>query len=321
MAGFDCTMRNPMPDLSIIIVSWNVADLLANCLDSILSSPISVEETQIIVVDSNSSDQTVPMLRERYPQVKLLAQNENVGFTGGNNIGLAEAKGRYLLLLNPDTKVLGNAIPRMMEYLDQNPDVGIVGPHTLNEDGSTQSTRRRFPTFWIGLFESTWLQPYAPKSLLDYYYVTNDVPADATLDVDWVQGSAMMVRREVYEQIGGLDDGYFMYSEELDWCKRAKQAGWRVVFLGDAKIIHYGGKSSEQAVARSHILFQQSKLRYFRKYHGWLTAQVLRLFLLLNYLAQLEIEAGKLLLGHKPAMRRERVRAYWQVLRSGLKVT
>src|SRR5690606_21886479 len=104
MAGFDCTMRNPMPDLSIIIVSWNVADLLANCLDSILSSPISVEETQIIVVDSNSSDQTVPMLRERYPQVKLLAQNENVGFTGGNNIGLAEAKGRYLLLLNPDTK-------------------------------------------------------------------------------------------------------------------------------------------------------------------------------------------------------------------------
>ena len=317
-----------MLDLSIIIVSWNVADLLANCLDSILSSPVSTEEAQanspiveIIVVDSHSSDQTVPMLHERYPQVKLLAQQENVGFTGGNNIGLAEAQGRYLLLLNPDTIVLSSAITDMMQYLDKNPDVGVVGPHTLNEDGTTQSTRRRFPTFWIGLFESTWLQRFAPKSLLDHYYVTKDTSPNATLDVDWVQGSAMMLRREVYEQIGGLDEGYFMYSEELDWCKRAKQAGWRVVFLGDAQIIHYGGKSSEQVAARSHILFQKSKLRYFRKYHGWLTAQVLRVFLLLNYLVQLEIESGKLLLGHKPDMRRERVRTYWQVLRSGLRVT
>lgn len=317
-----------MPDLSIIIVSWNVSDLLANCLDSILSSPISIVDAQtnlsaieIIVVDSHSSDHTVTMLRERYPQVKLVEQNENIGFTRANNIGLGETQGRYILLLNPDTNVLDNALMCMMEYLDHNPDVGIVGPHTLNEDGSTQSTRRRFPTFWIGLFESTWLQRFAPKSLLDHYYVTEGIPSDATLDVDWVQGSAMMVRREVYEQIGGLDEGYFMYSEELDWCKRAKQVGWRVVFLGDAKIVHYGGKSSEQAAARSHILFQQSKLRYFRKYHGWMTAQVLRLFLLFNYLFQLQIEYGKLLLGHKPDMRRERVRVYWQVLRSGLKVT
>jgi GT2 family glycosyltransferase len=317
-----------MPDLSIIIVSWNVADLLANCLDSILSSSVSLQKAlndsptiEIIVVDSGSSDHTISMLQERYPQVKLLAQNENLGFTRGNNIGLREAKGRYLLLLNPDTRVLGDALPCMIEYLHKNSDVGIVGPHTLNEDGTTQSTRRRFPNFLIGLFESTWLQPYAPKSLLDYYYIANGTPPDATLDVDWVQGSAMMVRRTVYEQIGGLDEGYFMYSEELDWCKRAKQVGWRVVFLGSATIIHYGGKSSEQAVARSHILFQQSKLRYFRKYHGWLTAQILRLFLLLNYMTQLGIEIGKTLLGHKADMRRERIRAYWQVLRSGLRVT
>lgn len=317
-----------MPDLSIIIVSWNVADLLANCLDSILSSPISLDDTQsdfptaeIIVVDSHSSDPTVTMVRERYPKVNLIEHNENIGFTRGNNVGLGVALGRYLLLLNPDTKVLDDALMCMMEYLDQHPDVGIVGPHTLNEDGSTQSTRRRFPTFWIGLFESTWLQRFAPKSLLNHYYVANDAPPDAAFDVDWVQGSVMMVRREVYQQIGGLDEGYVMYSEELDWCKRAKQAGWRVVFLGAAQIIHYGGKSSEQAVARSHILFQQSKLRYFRKYHGWLTAQVLRGWLLLNYVVQLQIESGKLLLGHKADIRRERVRAYWQVLRSGLRVT
>lgn len=317
-----------MLDVSILIVSWNVSTLLANCLESIFSGSLSLDPdnptaitAEIIVVDSASSDNTVEMLRTRFPQVKQLAQSQNVGFTRGNNIALREARGRNLLLLNPDTEVIGNAIEDMARYLDAHPDVGIVGPHTFYGDGTTQSTRRHFPNFWIGMFESTWLQPYAPKFLLDYYYITNGTPPDATLDVDWVQGSAMMVRREVYEQIGGLDEGYIMYSEELDWCKRAKQRGWRVVFLGDAKVIHFGGKSSEQAVARSHILFQQSKLRYFRKYHGWLTAQVLRLFLLFNYLVQLEIEIGKTLLGHKPAMRRQRIHAYWQVLRSGLRVT
>ena len=109
------------------------------------------------------------------------------------------------------------------------------------------------------------------------------------LDIDWMQGSALMLRREVYEQIGGLDEGYVMYSEEVDWCKRAKNAGWRVVYLGNASIIHHGGKSSEQVVAHSHVHFQQSKLRYFRKYHGWLVAQILRLFLLLNYLWQIGV--------------------------------
>lgn len=317
-----------MLDLSIIIVSWNVAELLASCLDSILASPLAFDPLQkdsptaeIIVVDSASADNTVAMLRERYPQVNLIACDENVGFTRGNNIGLKQARGRYLLLLNPDTRVLNDAIPQMISYLDTHPDVGIIGPHTQNGDGSTQSTRRHFPNFWIGLFESTWLQPYAPKSLLDYYYVANGTPPTATVEVDWVQGSAMMVRRELYEHIGGLDEGYVMYSEELDWCKRAKQAGWRVVFLGSASIIHYGGKSSEQVVGRSHVLFQQSKLRYFRKYHGWFTAQILRVFLLINYLAQLEIELGKLLLGHKRDLRRQRIQAYWQVLSSGLRVS
>ena len=315
-------------DLSIIIVSWNVADLLASCLNSIFASPISLTEghstlpsAEVIVVDSASSDNTVPMLQTQFAQVKLIALDNNLGYTRGNNIGLKAASGRYLLLLNPDTAIIGDAIPCMIRYLDEHPEVGIVGPHTLNGDGTTQSTRRRFPNFWIGLFESTWLQPYAPKSLLDYYYVANGTPPDATLEVDWVQGSAMMVRREVYQQIGGLDEGYIMYSEELDWCKRAKQAGWHVVFLGDAQIVHYGGKSSEQVVGRSHLLFQQSKLRYFRKYHGWVIAQLLRVFLLFNYFAQLEIEAGKLLIGHKPELRRQRIQAYWQVLRSGLRVT
>jgi N-acetylglucosaminyl-diphospho-decaprenol L-rhamnosyltransferase len=311
-------------DISILIVSWNVAELLAACLDSILAGSLNTPDAptaEIIVVESASTDNTVEMLRARYPQVKVLLQPENVGFTRGNNLAMEQAQGRYFMLLNPDKQVVGDAIVTMFRYLEANPQVGIVGPYTVNPDGTTQSTRRRFPTLAIGFFESTWLQPYAPKALLDYYYVVNGSNPRNTLDVDWVQGSAMMARRAVYEQIGGLDEGYVMYSEELDWCKRAKNAGWRVVYLGAAQIIHHGGKSTQQVVARSHILFQQSKLRYFRKYHGLAAALVLRVFLLVNYLLQLGLEAVKALVGHKRPMRIERIHAYWQVLRSGLKVT
>jgi N-acetylglucosaminyl-diphospho-decaprenol L-rhamnosyltransferase len=313
-------------DLSIIIVSWNVADLLESCLNSIIYGPVAVgadsgalPTVEIIVVDSASQDDTVEMLPEQFPQVKLLAQAENLGFTRCNNIGLQEAQGRYLMLLNPDTEVIGSALPKMIEYLDNNSTVGIVGPHTLNSDGTTQSTRRRFPTVPLAFFESTWMQPFAPKALLDHYYV-NDASDESTLDVDWVQGSALIARREIYEQIGGLDEGYVMFSEEMDWCRRAKDAGWRVVYLGAAKIIHHGGKSTDQAVASRHIYFQQSKLRYFRKYHGWLVTDILRLYLLALYLGQIGLEEVKRLLGNQPQMRQERIRAYWQVLRSGLKV-
>jgi hypothetical protein len=303
-------------DLSIIIVSWNVADLLAACLDSIKFETLDGE---VIVVDSASSDQTVNMLQTRYPHVKLLAQHENVGFTRGNNIGLKVAQGRYLLLLNPDTEIIGNALQKTVAYMDAHPSVGILGPHTLNTDGSTQSTSRHFPTPALGFFESTWLQPYAPKSMLNHFYAA-DIADTATAEVDWVQGSALLARREVYAQIDGLDEGYVMFSEELDWCKRAKDAGWQVVYFGDAQIIHHGGKSTEQVTARKHIHFQQSKLRYYRKFHGALIAFMLRAFLLLSYGVQITLEGVKSLLGHKRALRQERIRAYWQVLRSGLKV-
>jgi GT2 family glycosyltransferase len=317
--------ENTLIDVSIIIVSWNVADLLAACLDTILASPIAINEAdgekslvEIIVLDSASSDKTVSMLQAKYPQVHLLAQDENVGFTRGNNIGLKAAQGRYHFLLNPDTEIIADAIPQMVKYLDENPKVGIVGPHTVNPDGSYQSSRRHFPSKTLAFFESTWLESFAPQTMLDDFYVRN-APEDAVLEVDWMQGSALMARREVYEQIGGLDEGYVMYSEEMDWQKRAKDAAWQVVFLGTAKVIHHGGKSTEQIGAQKHIWFQESKLRYFRKHHGKTFATILRGFLLLNYLWQIALETSKSAIGHKREMRQERVRTYWQVLRSGLK--
>ena len=310
-----------MVDLTLIIVSWNVRALLAACLESIQRSLAgSSLETEIIVVDSASTDGTVQMLRSRFPTVRTVTLSDNLGFVRCNNLGLEEARGRFLMLLNPDTLVLDDALERLVQELDAHPSAGVVGPHTLNSDGSTQSTRRRFPTLLTAFFESTWLQPLAPAGVLQRYRV-EDQPDGTSYEVDWVQGSALMLRREVYTSVGGLDPGYVMYSEELDWCRRAKAAGWQVRYAGDARIVHHGGQSSVQVPVRRHIYFQQSKLRYFRIWHGRRSAQLLRAVLLLLYLQQLLLEAAKGLVGHKPDLRRQRVRAYWQVLRSGLRLT
>jgi hypothetical protein len=304
-------------DLSIIIVSWNVRELLQSCLASIAAG-MGQLAVETIVVDSGSSDGSPEMVGEQFPWVRLLARPDNVGFPQGNNIGLAEAYGRYLLLLNPDTEIVGEALTAMVAYLEAHPDAGVVGGQLLNPDGTVQSSRRRFPTVATAFFESTWLQPLAPKSLLRRYYA-EDIGDEETADVDWVKGACLMTRRTILEQVGPLDADYFMYSEELDWCKRIKTAGWRVVYLPEAKIIHHEGKSSEQAITARHINFQRAKLRYFHKYHGIMVTLALRIFLLLNYLWQLGLEAFKGLVGHKRELRRQRIRAYWQVIRSGLR--
>ncbi|HEY4691642.1 MAG TPA: glycosyltransferase family 2 protein [Anaerolineae bacterium] len=303
-------------DLSIVIVNWNVRELLRRCLTSIVSTGSPCLE--VIVVDNASSDDSAEMVRAEFPQVTLIANAENRGFPAANNQGLAVARGRFAMVLNPDTEIVGDALARVAEYLDAHPEAGALGPQLLNPDGTIQSSRRRFPTFTTALFENTWLQGLAPRRVLRRFYV-EDVPADATQEVDWVTGACIAVRREALDKVGGFDEGFFMYSEELDWCRRIQAAGWKIVYLSEAKVIHHVGKSSEQAVAARHIHFQTSQVRYFRKYHGPFVAGVLRLSLLAMYMWQIGLEAVKALLGHKRAMRRQRIDVYWQVLRSGLK--
>lgn len=305
-----------IPMLSIIIVNWNVRDLLWECLRSIETGRGDLA-LEVIVVDSASTDDSAAMVAAEFPWVTLLPQTENVGFPRGNNIGLREAKGEYLLLLNPDTVVVDEALAKMAAFLQANPDVGAVGPQLLNPDGTVQSSRRRFPTAATGFFESTWLEGLAPGVLRRYYAL--DLPDETTADVDWLTGACIMVPRAVYDAIGGLDEGFYMYSEELDWCRRIKESGWHVVYYPAAQIIHHVGKSSEQAVTARHINFQRAKLRYFRKYHGRLLAALLRVFLLASYAWQLVLEGLKGALGSQPALRRQRVRAYADVLRSGLR--
>ncbi len=297
------------------------------------AAPFSVEESaaahptlagprhgrlEIIVVDNASADGSVEMVRAEFPRVRLIANVDNRGFPAANNQGIALARGRYVLLLNPDTEVVGNALAAMVTYADAHPDVGVVGPQLLNPDGSVQSSRRRFPTLATAFLESTWLQPYAPRRVLERYYIL-DRSDDETQDVDWVKGAALMARGEAIQQVGLMDEDFFMYSEELDWCRRFREAGWRIVYLPSAQIVHYEGKSSEQVVPARHIHFQTSKVRYFRKHHGLVMAEALRLFLLGSYVWQLGLEGANWLVGHRRPLRAQRMAAYRQVLASGLR--
>jgi N-acetylglucosaminyl-diphospho-decaprenol L-rhamnosyltransferase len=310
-------------DLSIVIVSWNVKDLLRVCLQSALRatelSGGAAITYEVIVIDNASKDGSVDMIRQDFPSVRVMANEENVGFTRGNNQGIVASEGRYVLLLNPDTEVLGAAFEEMVGHMEQYPDVGALGPKLLYPDGGTQSSRRRFPHLRTAFVESTFLQPwFSASDILNRYYVL-DRGDDEVQEVDWLVGACLMMRRDAIEDVGLLDERFFMYSEELDWCYRAKQKGWKVVYLPTAEVIHQEGKSSEQVLPLRHVQFQRSKVRFFQKHHGQLRAEVLRVYLLASYLWQTLVEGFKWLLGHKRPLRRQRVVTYWRVVRSGLR--
>lgn len=316
-----------MIELSFVIVSWNVRELLLRALRSI-QADAAAYSYEIIVVDNASSDGTVESVRTEFPAVRVIANTENVGFTRANNQALKVTQGRYLFLLNPDTELVTRATRALVQFMDapENVGVGIVGPQLVYADGTVQSSRRRFPKFSTALVESTVVQQWFPRSrALERFYM-RDTQDDVAQDVDWIVGAAMFVRREVYDQIGGLDERFFMYSEELDWCLRAKQARsertgapWRVVYFPGARVMHYEGKSSEQALAQRDIYFHSSKVRFFKKHHGTLQGEMLRYFLLGTFAYRSFEESTKYVLGHKRELRAARVSAYRQVLASGLK--
>jgi N-acetylglucosaminyl-diphospho-decaprenol L-rhamnosyltransferase len=316
-------------DLTAIVVSWNVCDLLRRCLRSLVDNVEATPSAQghsldleILVIDNNSTDGSPEMVRAEFPQVRLITNEENRGFTAANNQGLAASRGRFLLLLNPDTEVVGDALGVMLRTMEEHPKIGVLGPRLLYPDGSLQPSRRRFPTFATALVESTVVQEWWRDNRILRHYYMDDIPAadsGQVQQVDWLVGACLLVRREVYDQVGRLDEGFFMYSEELDWCRRIKEAGWEIAYFPEATVIHHEGKSSEQVVPARHIHFQSSKVRYFQKHHGSGQAEVLRWFLLATYVYQWAREGLKWLVGHKRPLRAERLKAYRQVLRSGLR--
>lgn len=301
-----------MLDLSVVIVSYNVRDLLGQCLESVYQT-VEDRTVEVIVVDNGSRDGTVETVAARFPEVRLLANSGNPGFGAANNQAFSLASGRALLYLNPDAELRPGALSAMLDYLDAHPDVAVVGPRTFYPNGAGQSTRRRFPTPLTALVESTRLQRLGwIQGPLARYYVADRSDSEEQ-DVDWLVGACLMVRRSVMESVGGFDERFFMYSEELDLCQRIRQRGWRIVYLPNAEIIHHEGRSSEQNLARRALAFNESKCRYFEKHFGAPTGRALRLYLLANTVGDLAEESLKFLIGHRRELREARIRQLWQV--------
>jgi GT2 family glycosyltransferase len=304
-------------DLSIIIANWNVKELLRHCLHSILDAEQAPGDItlEVIVVDNASGDGSAEMVAREFPQVKLIASDRNLGYAGGSNAGAAVAAGEYLLLLNPDTVVRPGALAAMVAYMEAHPGAGALGPQLLWPDGSIQSSRRRFPTLGSLFWESTLLGQWFPGNRYTRSYHMADRSPGETQQVDWVVGAALLIRREAWLQAGPLDESFFMYFEETDWCRRNAAAGWQTHYLPAAQVVHYEGKSSEQVMAARTLRFQRSKLHYTRKYFGPGWAAGLRLFLEATFALQWAEESIKWLFGHRRDLRRERMMVYRQVLR------
>ena len=299
------------PDLSVVTVSRNSAALLPACLESLASSRAVME---LLVVDCASTDGTAELVRSRFPAVRLLASEQNLGFTRGNNRALRIARGRHLLLLNPDTVARPGAVDAMLAFLDANPDVGAVGPQLRFPDGTVQPSRHRFPAPLTAFVDGTILERWLGQGrLLDDYYL-RDRGDEELQDVDWLRGACLMVRREAAASAGLFDERFFMYSEEVDLCRRLRAAGWRVVYLPSAVVVHHEGKSSEQNPAARDLHFHESRFRYYAKHHGAGWARALRAAVLLHFLFLAAEEGGKLVLGHRRELRRTRLADLRRVL-------
>lgn len=257
----------PTPDLSIVIVSWNVKDLLEKCLQSIFKFQNDLN-LEVIVIDNASADQTATMVKKEFPNVKLIANNINVGFAQANNQGIMASAGDLILVLNPDTEIIKNALARMVNFIQSNSKIGIVGAKHLNPDYTLQPSVRRFPSFWPIFFIFTKLAKIFPNLPPVYSYLARDFDYKITQPVDQVAGSCLLIRKVVLDQIGLFDENFFTWFEEVDLCKRTKDGGWQIWFLAEAEILHAGGQSFNQLTTfKKQNIFFQSAFYYFKK-HG-----------------------------------------------------
>ena len=251
--------------ISLCIVSWNVRDDLLACLNSLAEASHGCA-IETIVVDNASTDDTCELLRDRFPAVRLIANDGNRGFAGATNQAMAAARGDYLLLINPDTVLPPKALPELLAVAEEHPKAGIVAPKLVNPDGSLQHSCRRFPKMAAALFRHTIFGRLFPNNRWAAEYIMGEWEHDSVRDVDWVSGACFMVRRELYDEIGPLDEGFFWGSEDVDYCYGTHAAGWGVLYSPSPVIMHRIGSSSSQMPVRTIINFHRSMHRLYRKH-------------------------------------------------------
>ena len=256
-------------DVSVVVVTLNALPWLERCLES-------VRGLETVVVDHGSADGTVRVVRERFPDVRVVEQ-ENRGLAAGWNAGMREAGGRYFLILNADAWVVGDAVERLVAFAEAHPDAGLVGPRLRNPDGSLQRSVRAFPTPWRLATEYFFLRKLAPRSRALNAFYAGGFAHDRAREVDWVMGACMLVRREAVEDAGPLDESFFLFAEETDWCFRLRAAGWRVWFCPDAEVVHVGGASHGGRMFGENV---RGHLRFLAKHRGVADAERARRVLL-----------------------------------------
>jgi GT2 family glycosyltransferase len=268
-------------DLSVVIVNWNTKDFLLRCLESVRQT-VKGMEVEVFVVDNGSTDGSGGAVKERFPEIGLIENEMNLGFARGNNQALSRAAGKYLFLLNSDTQVKKGAIERLVSFMNAHPEVGMVGGQLLNSDGSKQNSIANFPSLATELLNKNllrWLFPGRfPGKERDY---------PEPVEVDSVIGAGMMVRRDAIEQVGLLDEDYFLFLEETDWCYRMKKGGYKIYHVPQAEIYHFQGRSAEREKKRARAEYYRSRYHFFKKNGGSLQWSILLMGLIVRLSAEL----------------------------------
>lgn len=253
-------------DLSIIIVNYNVKEFLQNLIHSIEKASSNLTK-EIIIVDNASDDGSVEFIKAKFPQIKLIANQTNLGFGKANNIALKLATGKYILLINPDTLVAEDTFEKMIQFLESHPSAGLAGCKILNPDGTLQlACRRSFPGPWTSFTKVTGLSTLFPKSKIFARYNLTYLDENKSYEVDAISGSFMMMRKEVYEKVGGFDERFFMYGEDLDLCYRIQKAGFKVFYVHSTQIIHYKGESTKRSSLDETKVFYNAMHLFVKKH-------------------------------------------------------
>lgn len=287
--GRSASGRNPV--VSAIVVSWNTRKLTLDCVES-LASTLAALSTEIIVVDNASSDDTVERLRSKYPLVKLIANQQNLGFARANNLGMAACTGQYVALINSDVVLPRGCLENIVLYMDHHPDIGMLGPKMILRDGSIGPSVYKFPTVWNWFCNALGLSLAFRSSGAFGNFELPNFDYNKTQDVDILTGWFWVVRSSALREVGLLDDRFFMYGEDLDWPRRFQKAGWRVTYYSEAQAIHYCGASSDRAPARFYLEMNRANLQYFCKHHSslavvgfWLAMTLQQLVRVMGYSA------------------------------------
>jgi GT2 family glycosyltransferase len=297
-------------DVSIIIVNWNTEALLRDCLSSIYEQTTNINY-EIIVVDNASTDQSIEMVRHNFPTVKLIQNKENRGFAAANNQAIETAQGRYILLLNSDTIVLDKAIEKTFAFANTHPEAGATGCRVLNPDGTIQTTCFTFPSLLNMFLSFTYLYKFFPKNRFFgreqmTWWDRNDVR-----QVDVITGCFMLIRREAIEQVGLMDESFFVYAEETDFCYRLKKNGWKVMFTPVGQIIHFGGQSTAKIPVSMIIHLRLNILRFIKKHYRWPSHIIARCLVAMFFAVRLPVWGTMFIL--RPRLRNEatiKIRAY-----------